>query len=290
MDILQLQTLQKLAKEKSFSRASKELGVSQPTVTTRIKMLEEELGESLILRTGHQAILTPAGKIFLAYVNRALHVYRFGVDRLAMGGNVISIAATPTINTYFLPKKIAEIRKRKPEITWNFLTGSSSEIIKLVKDEIAEIGLIRGSAKDVEIEAKHLFSEELHLVLSNNHPLASRIKVNVKELQKENILIYQCNSETTRLINETFSKAGVKPKITMKLEHAMTVKQMVLAEMGIAFLPENAVTKEIETGQLAKLKLVDSKIVREVSIVFKKESNSEEIAHVINILTEIFKI
>lgn len=275
LDIQQLKTLQKLGKEKSFSRTSKELGVSQPTVTTRIKVLEEELGVDLILRTGKKAILTEVGDTFLSYVNRALQVYQYGIDGLSTVERFITIAATPTISTYIIPQKLGEIQQKEPNIKWRFLTGSSFEIIQKVQDEIADIGLIRGSVKHEDLNSFPLFLEELYLVLPCSHPLAKHQQLEVSDLTNEKLLIYKRHSGTSNLIEEMFLKFGVNPNISMELEHVMTVKQMVLGGMGIAFLPERAIKKEIESGQLTKVKLEKASIVREVSMISRKNSGSK---------------
>lgn len=289
MDILQLQTLQKLEKEQSFSRTSRELGVSQPTVTTRIKSLEDELGENLVLRTGQKAILTESGKLFLSYVNRALQVYQNGLDNLALQEKMISIAATPTINTYILPKMAMELYEKTPGFKWRFLTGSSTQIIQMIEDDIADIGLIRGTIETKHILCYPLFSEDLYLVVPSEHPLASvNCSLAIQDLSKENILIYQPQSDTVRLVKETFLKQGIFPNITMELEHVMTVKQMVLAGMGIAFLPERTVVQEIKNKQLVIVPLKGISLNRKVSIVVKKDSN-EQVDLVLKMLIELFK-
>ncbi len=288
MDFQQLITLQKLDREKSFSRTSKELGISQPTVTTRIQSLEKGLDESLVLRTGQKAILTDAGKKFLSYVDRALQVYQLGIDRVANLENTVSVAATPTINTYILPQKLKEVRKLDPKLKWKFITGSSPEIVQMVKDEISDIGLIRGTVEDGEVISNLLFEEELHLVCSRHHPLTHYETVAIHELSNESILVYRRLSDTYQLISETFSKEGVPLNVTMELEHVITVKQMVLAGMGVAFLPESAIKKEIESGQLVKKELETSKIIRGISIVLKKENVSDISTYVLSLLNEIF--
>ncbi|WP_017727543.1 LysR family transcriptional regulator [Halalkalibacterium ligniniphilum] len=289
MDFHQLKTLQKLDREKSFSRTSKELGISQPTVTTRIKMLEKELDENLVLRTGQKAILTDAGKRFLTYIDRALQVFQFGVDRLANNEQNISIAATPTINTFILPRKIKEARKKEPNVKLKFITGSSNEIIQMVKDELVDIGLIRGSAEDHEIETFQLFEEELHLVHSRQHPFQHLKNITVHDLTSENIIVYRRLSGTYKLIKEAFRKEGARLNVSMELEHVITVKQMVLAGMGLAFLPESAIKKEMANGELVKKNLINTKIIREVSLIYKRENHSVISSNIFKMLRDIFK-
>jgi DNA-binding transcriptional LysR family regulator len=278
MDTEQLITLQKLGKEHSFSRASKELGVSQPTVTTRIKTLEEELGEILVLRTGQKAILTPAGESFLSFAERALKVYQNGLDRLYSKEKTIAIAAASIVNTYTLPPILKEFSKTYPDIKLRFLTGSTPTIIQMIKDEVADIGLINGGLLDKEVKCHRLYSEELYLVLPSRHALANKRDITFKDIETENLLIFRRNTATFRLIEESFGRLGVKPNITMELGHAMSIKQMILAGVGIGFLPENVVKEEMKAGIVMAVRVENSPVIRDVSVVLKKRtlSNTEE--------------
>ncbi len=289
MDFQQLKTLQKLHKEKSFSRTSKELGISQPTVTTRIKSLEEELGENLVLRTGQKAILTESGKRFLSYADRALQVYQFGIDRLATNEKTISIAATPTISTYILPDKLKEARKKDPELKWKFITATSMEILQMMKDEIVDLGLIGRRLDDKEVNCHPILLEEFFLVVSADHPFANQKAINLKQLQNENIIVYRKSSKTYKHIHKTFENSEVPLNLAMEVEHVITAKQMVLAGLGVAFLPESAMIKEIEHNQLVKIEIQDTQIIREISIISSKENISPVSSYVLDLLKDIFK-
>lgn len=289
MDTQQLLTLQRLGKEKSFSRASRELGVSQPTVTTRIRALEEELGENLVLRTGHKAILTPAGEILLQYADRVCKIYQAALDRLSFRGEMIVVAATSVFNTYVLPQILSPLREKAKDIRWSFLTGSSIDIAQMVKDEIADIGIIRGTIEDEDLCCRVLYAEQFHLIVPSGHPFTSTAKVTFRDLQNERLLIYRRSSDTYRLIVESFLHAGVKPNISMELEHVISVKQMIMAGMGIGFLPAKAVRAEIEAGRLAIVKLDEAQLFREVSLLTPRRSLSATTEVVVPYLIETLK-
>ncbi|GAX90368.1 LysR family transcriptional regulator [Effusibacillus lacus] len=269
MDTQQLLTLQKLAREKSFSRASRELGISQPTATMRIKALEDELGETLILRTGQKAVLTPAGEIFLSHVDRALKVLQSAVDRISAGpdGNFLAIAGTPSFNTFVLPEILQEFRVLHPDIQWQIYTDGTENILKMIADGIIDIGLVRGMVPNSTVSSFPLFFEKFLLILPNNHPLALKESVSLPDLQNEPIVFYRRNSDTWGEIEKRFLAAGVQPKITMELNHTVTVKQMLLAGEGVAFLPELTVKNELETGLLTAGRIEGPPILRPISAV-----------------------
>lgn len=266
----QLITLQKLAREKSFSRTSKELGISQPTVTMRIKALEDEIGQKLVLRTGQKAVLTPEGEVFLSYIDRALKVLQSGVDEIAAneGQRILSIAGTSTINSFILPVRLQKFQRFNSGIQLRISTGSSNNIVKMVIDGIVEIGLVRGPVKeDKNILAYELYPEEMRLTARKDHPLAKLKQVTYEHLKNEPLLIYGQNSATSAMIRDNFSKFAIQPNITMELEHIVTVKKMVLAGMGIAFLPEMSVREHLEAGQLQTIPLDGPSIRRHTFLV-----------------------
>ncbi|GAB7388976.1 LysR family transcriptional regulator [Bacillaceae bacterium] len=272
MDMQQLITFQKLAREKSFKRTSKELGISQPTVTTRIKALEEELGETLIIRTGHKAVLTPVGELFLSYVDRALKVLQVGIDRVRTpeSTDIVAIGGTATIITYWLPNELKTFQMDYPHFEWKIYTGSSEKVLQMILDGIVDIGFVYGGVEHQQVCAYPLLEEELYVIVPAGHPLGKRESIRIEELQNEQILLYRPHSQTWSLIQERFREAGIRPWIGMNLEHVVAVKQMMLANAGVAFLPESTVREELESGQLQKVRLQDSPIVRPTSIVLPK--------------------
>lgn len=291
MDTQQLLTFQKLAKENSFKRASKELGISQPTVTMRIKALEEELGEVLVVRTGQRAILTPAGELFLSYVDRALKVYQSGIDRLIAGSEpqMLTIAGTATFNTYILPGALSSFQQDNTYVEWRIYTGSSDIVAQMIADEIADIGFVRGILKNGNALSYPLYAEEVNLIVPNGHPLAQRKQVAVQELKNEPILIYRRNSETWKLVEERFLHAGVQPAIAMDLEHVVAVKQMILAGNGIGFLPEATVREELSHGELQKVALDGPPIVLHTCVMLLRKTWSQEMIAFLRFLHRRFE-
>jgi DNA-binding transcriptional LysR family regulator len=291
MDIQQLITLQKLAKEQSFSRASKELGITQPTATMRIKTLEDEIGETLIIRTGQKAILTPAGEIFLAHIERALQVFQSGKDIMSSGDhdNTLTIAGTPTFNTYVLPKMLQSFHQLQPHFQWRINTGTTEHIMQMIIDEVADVGLVRDTITHPKVYSYPLYPEELRLIVPNHHTFAKKEYVTIDDLKEEEILIYRRNSETWAMIQERFVKAGIQPKVTMDLDHIVTVKQMVLSGAGIAFLPSMATREEISEGLLSTVNLEGPPILRHTSIIVRKRQPKHILSAFLRYLHDTFK-
>lgn len=276
MDIQQLVTLQKLAKEQSFSRASKELGITQPTATMRIQALEKEVGETLIIRTGQKALLTPAGEKFLSYAERAVQVLQSGKDHLMTDSmdNQLTIAGTPTFNTFVLPQLLQTFQNRHPKCQSSIHTGSTEQIVEMILDGVSEIGFIRDRVVHPKLFSYSLYPEELRLVVPITHRFAAQDYVTLVELKHEKIIIYRRSSATWSMVQEHFNKESIKPNITMELDHIVTVKLMVLSGQGIGFLPTVAIKEELANGKLATVAIEGAPILRHTSILIPKRKLS----------------
>jgi DNA-binding transcriptional LysR family regulator len=293
MDTQQLTTLQKIAKEKSFNRTSKELGISQPTVTMRIKALENELGETLVLRTGQKAILTSAGETFLSYVDRALIVLQLGIDHITSGEELhtLTIAGTPTINTYVLPQTLKKFRSFFPDIQLKIYTGLSENVEQMILDGVADIGLTRSFVESKGIRTYKLYPEELRLIVHYTNPLVKLRSISVRDLSQEKILLYRRYTETWSIINDRFLRVGIKPRVTMELEHIVTVISMLLTGAGIAFLPMITVKKELDEGVLKVIEIEDMEpILRNTYIITPKQNRSDAAVSFFRFLHEEFNI
>jgi DNA-binding transcriptional LysR family regulator len=292
MDTLQLVTFMNIASERSFIRASQKLGVSQPAVTARIQSLEDELGVHLIIRTGQEAILTPSGEIFLSYVDRALQVFQSGVDRLNYErlSSGLRVAGTPTFNSYVLPEKLSDFYKEYPNIRLKVLTGTTQEILRMLQDEVADVGFIQGSMSSSHITTYPVFSEELNLLVHRDHPLFRRDIIRLTDLRDEPIVTYRRGSHSWDLIEDRFKQEAFKPGQVMEMDHVSGIRQMLLAGVGVAFLPKRVMVEEIRRKQVKVLELEGPAIVRHTSIAVPNRALSSSAAALLGYIHRIFRL
>lgn len=292
MDTQQLVTFMQIASERSFVRASQRLGVSQPTVTARMQALEDELGEHLIIRTGQEAILTPSGEIFLSYVDRALQVFQSGIDRLnyEQKSSGLRVAGTPTFNSYVLPENLSGFYKEQPHIRLKVLTGTSQEIVHMLQDEVADVGFIQGSLKGSNLISYPIFTEELHLVVHQDHPLYRREVVRLTDLKEEPIVTYRRSTHSWDLIEDRFKQEGFKPDETMEMDHVSGIRQMLLAGVGVAFLPKRAVQEELRRKLVKVVELDGPSIMRITSVAVPNRSISSSTAAFLGYIHKVFRL
>jgi DNA-binding transcriptional LysR family regulator len=273
MNVFHLDVLARLMEHGSLSRAAKELGLSQPTVTVRMKTLENELGVPLINRNGSKLTVTAAGKAFYEYAQRSLRVLKDGLDHLADANGSpkvrLSVAGTPTIVTYFLPPLIGDFIRKRPDWDIPLHIGSTREVVEMLFDEVAHVGFIGGYLEHPDMVSLPIYKYPFRLVAPPEHPLAERHVIHIFDLKNEPLLISGKDSNSSYLIHNLFREHCLSINIAMELNHSDAVKRMVMAGNGIAFLPSIVVDKDIEAGKLVTLPLhLNRPITREISLIF----------------------
>jgi DNA-binding transcriptional LysR family regulator len=256
-------TFQRLAREKSFSETAVSLGVSQPTVTLRIKEMEEQVGKLLVHRIGQFVALTEAGEDFLSYVNRTLRVLDEGKGKIqhlhTPSPPKIRLASTSSISGYLLPRFLNEWYQKFPETCITLCSCQTQDVLHMIKDGVVDIGIVRGTQFDAPLESDTLYYDPICLVVNPEHPLAMHSTdqaISIYQVRKEPIIIYRSNAWKT--MNEVFLSCGVLPRIVAELSHVMTVKKWVQSGMGIAFLPYSTVRVEINNKELHLIRVAET--------------------------------
>lgn len=294
MDLLQLETFSHLVIQGSFIRAAKELGVSQPTVTIRIKMLEEELGLPLILRVGNKIKLTPAGQTFYEHVERSIRVLKEGVEQCSKERQKqqtrLAVAGTPHLCTYVIPKVMGHTYRTNPEWELTLTTGRSWEVTQMILDEVCDVGFINGFYKHHDVETISLFQDPFYLMAHPSHPLVQREAITLYDLSEESIFTYKLESNMSYMIKNLFRDIKIRTDILMELNDSYTMKRMILEGNGIGFMPWSGAEQDVQMGRLSVLPIeLPTPLVREVNlVVLKKRLEHEEISEFITHLSNIY--
>lgn len=260
MELAQLEAFIQVAQHRSFSRAAEALFLTQPSVTARIQSLEREIGERLFERTGRSVTLTDAGNAFMPHAQRALTSVQEGTDAIqaVRHGDIgsIRIGASSSIATYVLPKLLSHFRRERPRVHVHVSTGVTEDIMdKLLAGEI-HLALTR-LTQHPEVDALHLYNDDLALVVAPEHAFAKRGQATVAEVGKQPFLFFERSSTYHTLIYSMFLRAGVVPESVMELDLMEATKFMVEAGLGVSILPVVSIQREIAQGTLVKVDIKD---------------------------------
>jgi DNA-binding transcriptional LysR family regulator len=237
----------------NFSKAGELLFISQPSVSARIKTLENEIGYSLFNRNGKNVVLTKEGETFLPFAKTVLQNMQDGIQAIHQSNSntegELTISSVLTTAQYILPSLIKEFHEDYPKVKLVVHTGHSPNVLDMVLNHQVTIGISR-SVSHPQIDTIHLFDDEMVLAIYPDHPFSSKEFVTVKDVAKENLILYNRGSLDWTLINNAFNSIGIKPNVVLEADNINLVKQMVKMKMGIGILPLFSIKEEVESNSL----------------------------------------
>jgi len=273
MLLVQLEGFVAVAAHGNVTRAARDLGISQPALTTRVRTLEHELGVALLARGPRGVRLTDEGRALLPYAERVVGAAGEAarvVSRVRGGAaGVLDIGAAPSVGTYVLPGVLQQFRQRHPAVEINVRTGHSEEILEMVLRDRVHVGVVR-ALRHPNIEATPLYEDELALVVNRAHPFAGRGDIRIEEIAEQQLILFDRASSYHDLTSTFIREAGVRPRGVMELDNIDAAKKMVEHGLGVALLPRTAITEELASGVMRSVVIRDAAPLRRQIIVIRR--------------------
>ncbi|CCD90203.1 RuBisCO operon transcriptional regulatory protein, LysR family [Bradyrhizobium sp. ORS 285] len=266
LTIRQLRALVAVQNSGSVTSAAGRLNLTQPAVTLQIRNLQELAGLPLIQRTTDGMILTEAGRSVLALAERveaALQDCEQALDILAgRSGGRVAIGAVSTAK-YFVPFAIAEFSRRFPKIDVTLRIGNRDSLREALRGYDLDIAIMGRPPADIPVDMRP-FGKHPHVIIAPaGHRLARRKRIAADDLAGEVFITREPGSGTRLLMETYFAKHGLQPKTSMEMDSNETIKQAVIAGLGIAFISQHTVAHELGEGRLVTLKVVGLPIIRQ---------------------------
>ena len=247
MNLRDLKYLVAVAEHQHFGRAAEACFVSQPTLSTQLKKLEQTLGVTLIERTNRRVMLSPEGEQIVAQAQRILvevNALTAMSEHLRdpMGGE-LRLGIIPTIAPYLLPKILAPIAAEFPNLNIQLTEGQTSHITRMLKhgDLDAVLLALPLPMQEENIEEAELYTEAFLFAVAAEHPKAQKRSVSTEDLQDEEVLLLEdghCLRDQALAICHAHRGVESSNFSATSLE---TLRQLVAANMGITLMPELAV-------------------------------------------------
>jgi len=261
MEIDQVETFLAVATFGGFHRAAEALRISQPAVSARIRALEDSLGVKLFARSRGGLMVSEAGRIFRPHAEQLLRtasLARQAVHEAQPASGVpLQIAAALSISVYFLPDVLKRFQRAHPNVIVSIRAGHSKEVLDMVLNEEAEIGLAR-SLQHPEVETITLREDPLLLVAHPRHSPAHSQRAHLERVASWPLIFYDRGSSDWTLTHSLFRRAGLVPNVALEADSIETAKRMVERGLGFSFLPQLAVGREIRLRKLVTVKLLDA--------------------------------
>lgn len=262
MDLWQLRIYCKVVELKSFSKAGEAVHLSQPTVSSHIKDLEEHFATRLIDRMSRQVFPTKAGELLYDYARRLLALRdkaeaamaEFSGEmkgRIAVGGSTIPAG-------YLLPRLIGLFSGAFPDIRISLAVGGTSEILAKTVAGHIEMSIVGAISHEKKLRQTPLISDRMVLVVPGNHKWARRQRIKLQNLLKEPFIIREPGSGTLKSLDQSLKKKGLNIgdlNIIAEMGSTEAVRQAIMNNVGISILSAIAVSDECQTNRLKMLRI-----------------------------------
>lgn len=270
MEWYSLQVFRAVASERSFSRAAAKLFRTQPAVSLAVQRLEEELGEKLIDRARKGLLLTDAGQVVLDHARRFDNL-RASMDTALRelrdnAAGRLAIGANESTALYLLPH-VTAYRRLYPRVAVQVRRTLSSRLPSQLVDGDLELGVISYDPRDPRLASTVIYRDHLAFVVSPRHRLASRRSVSIRELGMENFIAHNVVSPYRDLVLQAFARHKVPLHMDVEMPTIETIRALVQAGEGVAFLPRMCVEPEIERRVLCEVPVRELKLTRQVRVV-----------------------
>ncbi|MCG8639952.1 MAG: LysR family transcriptional regulator [Desulfobacterales bacterium] len=275
MELRQLKTFQVVARLLSFNRAAEILHYAPSTVSTQIRLLEEEFGVPLFDRLGKRVRLTSAGQMLVRYAQRMLDIEKETVAKVAgweEPHGTISIRIPQSVGTYLLPSVLHKFQQCYPKIGFDIRTCAYDTLIHELKNGITDLAfLLADSIPFSELKTELLRVEPLFLVSSPQHPIAAQSVLRIGDLAGQSILLPKYDCSYKMLFEQILFEEKVGPATFMEINSIEAIKQCVLKGIGVAMMPVMAITAELAQQKLAILPWSEEKLETAILMIWHRD-------------------
>lgn len=265
-----------VCKYMNYTKAAKELGITQPGVSQHIKYLENYYGDSLFTYTNKALQLTFAGEelrdAMLSIKHDTMHIKKKISDH-AMDAQTIKFGATLTIGEFMIPETLKNFIEKHPNLQFEFVIANTKELLSLLEEGLIDFAMIEGYFQKGEYEFKTISTEKYILVCGNDYPLASVNRF--EELFSHNLIVRENGSGTKEILERYLSDHGFSFsdfRHTSTISSIHVIKQLVEHNCGISFLYEIAASKEIKEKKLKQIKIPHFDLYHEFNYIWRKNS------------------
>lgn len=277
----QLRVFAAVARHRSFTRAARELHLTQPAVSQQVKLLEEEVGMPLFEQLGRKIRLAPAGSELLRYATQMTELVREAGETLAaMRGlkrGVLKLGAVSTAK-YFAPALLSAFTPAYPEVTIKFTVANREEIVRLLAANEIDLVIMGRPPRELDTTAEPFARHPFVIIASPEHPLARRRHIPLESLARESFIIREEGSGTRASMEHVFRDRRVPFRASMEVSSNETIKQAVMAGMGLSFISSHTIGLEAQAGRLAILDVAGLPIVRDWYVIHLREKVLSPIA------------
>ncbi|HVW20785.1 MAG TPA: LysR family transcriptional regulator [Opitutaceae bacterium] len=276
LDSRQLLAFASVSRRGSFTRAAKDLYLTQSAVSHAVKALETDLGCRLLDRVGKRVMLTQAGEQFLRSVDKILRemdAARSGLEALSKWGHGrLRVGASTTACQHILPTVLREFRQSFPRCVIKIEPGDHGRQLELLREGQVDLALVLqpSASSQNEFVFVPLFQDELRFFVAPRHPWTRAGRAPRDQIANESLILYNKTSYTFRLINDYFREEGINLTNFIELGSMEAIKELVKIGVGVGVLAPWIARAELERGAFVSLPLGSRRLRRRWAVAYLK--------------------
>jgi DNA-binding transcriptional LysR family regulator len=259
INLLYLETFLIVCNNGNFTEAAKRLFVPQPTISNRIRYLEEELGQELFVRgkTGKRSVeLTKAGKMFQPYAEQVIEMINAAKEKLNedTNENLMTVGSSIALTHPFIYNKINRLNEVHNK-NIDLIIMDQSLIAKSLVDRRLDLAFVTDPINNKDLESYPMFKENYGLIVSSKHPFAKKKRLdNIEDLEDEYLIFYKAFSKNQSILKNINCKKSIT---TNQVE---LINNLIHNQNGVSFLPPHAFNNEIKKGHIVHVPIHESLI------------------------------
>ncbi len=270
VSIRQLQIFATVARHLSFARAAEELHLSPPAVSMQVTDLERTLGVPLFERAGRRVSLSTGGEYFLVHARRLLANLKDAEDTIARLKGVqtgrLAIGVQSTAK-YFMPRLLAEFMREHAGVQVQLEVGNRQVLSDMLARHEVDVAVMGTPPRELDFRVEPFAAHPLGVIAAPDHPLASLPHVPPALLEREPFIVRESGSGTRAAMERYFADTRIKPAAIMTMASNETIKQAVIANIGVSFLSLHTTGLEVQTGLIKVLDVDGLPLVRRWQVV-----------------------
>ncbi len=277
----QLKVFETVARHLSYSRAAEELHLTQPAVSTQVKQLEGHAGLPLFEQLGKKNYLTPAGTEMLHYARSIISQFREAEEAMVrfkgVSGGKLNVSVI-SAGDYFFPRLLADFTRRHSGVVLNLAVHNREELLHQLAGNLTDLAVMVRPPLDLDTINESIAPHPYVIVAAPNHPLANKKNIPLARLAREPFVVREKGSDTRNSMEEGFAGRLPNLKIAMEITSTETIKQAVIAGMGISFLSVHTVALELQVKNLVVLDIEGFPVMLNWFVVHRKNKRLPPVA------------
>ncbi|MFT3734342.1 MAG: LysR family transcriptional regulator [Rhodocyclaceae bacterium] len=267
MNLHLLRIFATVVEHKSFSRAAEALEVSQPAVSKAVRELESQLDVVLLDRGGRSFQLSEPGRVLYEYAQGIFAMEKAAVDAVQsfyeMERGTLTIGASTTIATYWMPPFIADFTRDNPGVNVRLMSGNTQAVAQWLLDCAVDVALVEGPVIDERLESR-IWRHEHMVIVGPRGRADGDCTVEPATLSGEQWILREPGSGSREVVERELLRLGITPARTLEVGNNEAIVQSVAAGLGLGMVPRVCAADQLALGKVTALSLTTGELSREL--------------------------